>query len=182
MQVKYVWADEEGLNTFWTHFGSFFLFFRVFQTLFCIKLSFFFFFGGSFVLQTCHPNFAYCTIIVRHVAEWGIVQMCPCETKCQGGGVTHHFGGNADLPEDVSLDMGYRSDGLAICTIWAAKVTDFGQQQMGGGKTYRAIWGGEMYFRARTPKLGLEGSESGIGLVCARSLLRNITGREQTVS
>ena len=38
---------------------------------------------------------------------------------------------------------------------------------------YRAILGGgggEMHYRARPPKLVLEGSESGIGLVCARSV------------
>ena len=27
----------------------------------------------------------YRTIIAQYVAEWGIAQMCLCETKCQGG-------------------------------------------------------------------------------------------------
>ena len=48
-----------------------------------------------------------------------------------------------------------------------------------GGKTYRAILGeGGTCFRARLPKPVLEGSESGIGLVCARFL--KMTGRAQT--
>ena len=33
----------------------------------------------------------YRTIIARYVATWGIAQMCLCETKYQGGGVSHHF-------------------------------------------------------------------------------------------
>ena len=35
----------------------------------------------------------YRAIIARYVAKWGIAQMCLCESKCQGGGVSHHFGG-----------------------------------------------------------------------------------------
>ena len=49
-------------------------------------------------------------------ATWcnmGIAQMCLCETKYQGGGIAP-FWGSADLPEKVSFDMGYRSDGIAI--------------------------------------------------------------------
>ena len=43
--------------------------------------------------------------------------------------------------------------------------------QMGGGKAYRAIWGGGgTYCRVHPPKPALEGSESGLGLVCACSL------------
>ena len=34
----------------------------------------------------------YHTIIARYVANWGIAQMCLCETKKQGG-VLHDFGG-----------------------------------------------------------------------------------------
>ena len=34
----------------------------------------------------------YRAIIARYVAEWGIAQMCLCETKYQGG-YRHHFGG-----------------------------------------------------------------------------------------
>ena len=56
----------------------------------------------------------YRTIIAQYVAKWGIAQMCLCETKYIWGGVSHHFGGNADLPEKVSRDMGYRSDSIAI--------------------------------------------------------------------
>ena len=33
----------------------------------------------------------YRTTIARHVAKWGIAQVCLCETKCQGG-VSRHFG------------------------------------------------------------------------------------------
>ena len=33
------------------------------------------------------------TIIARYVAKWGIAQMRLCENKCQGVGVSHHFGG-----------------------------------------------------------------------------------------
>ena len=40
----------------------------------------------------------------------------------------------------------------------------------GGGKMYRAILGGETYCRVSPPKPGLEASENGIGLVCARFL------------
>ena len=42
----------------------------------------------------------------------------------------------------------------------------------GGGKTYRPRFGGggETHFWARPPELVLEGSESGIGLVCGHSL------------
>ena len=39
----------------------------------------------------------------------------------------------------------------------------------GGGRTYRAILGGETYCRAPS-KPGLEASESGIRLVCPRFL------------
>ena len=43
---------------------------------------------NSFVLVCV----GYRTIIVRYVANWGIAQVCLCETKCSGG-VSHHFGG-----------------------------------------------------------------------------------------
>ena len=56
----------------------------------------------------------YRTIIARSFAKWGIAQMCLCETMCQGRGVSQHFGGNANLPQRVSHDMGYRSDSIAI--------------------------------------------------------------------
>ena len=55
----------------------------------------------------------YRTIIARYVAEWGIAQMCLCETKYQGGGIAP-FQGSANLPEKVSRDMGYRSDSIAV--------------------------------------------------------------------
>ena len=35
----------------------------------------------------------YRTIIARYVAKWGIAQMCLCKIECQGGGVSHSFGG-----------------------------------------------------------------------------------------
>ena len=47
-----------------------------------------------------------------------------------------------------------------------------------GGKTYRAILGGETYHKVPPPKPVLEASESGICLVCAR-FLRRMTLREQ---
>ena len=55
----------------------------------------------------------YRTIIARYVAKWGIAQMCLCETKYQGG-VSHHFGGVLTSPKEVSRDMGYRSDSIAV--------------------------------------------------------------------
>ena len=55
----------------------------------------------------------YRTIIARYVAKWGIAQMCLCETKYQGGGIAP-FRGSANLLEEVSRDMGYRSDSIAI--------------------------------------------------------------------
>ena len=39
---------------------------------------------------------------------------------------------------------------------------------------------GEAYYRAQPPKPVLEGSERGIGLVCARSLKGKMAGREQS--
>ena len=57
-----------------------------------------------------------------------------------------------------------------------------GKQQMGGGTTYRAILGGggggvqESFSSVRPPKPVLEGTESGIGLVCARSLSGKLLG------
>ena len=55
----------------------------------------------------------YHTIITRYVAKWGIAQMCPCETKYQGGAIAP-FGGSAALSEKVSRDMGCRSDSIAV--------------------------------------------------------------------
>ena len=40
--------------------------------------------------------------------------MCLCETKCQGAGIAPFRGAAANLPEEVSRDMGYRSDSIAI--------------------------------------------------------------------
>ena len=64
----------------------------------------------------------YRIIIARYVAKWGIAQMCLCEPKDQGGGVSHHFGGTLN-----SLKK-YRA-------IWgiAAIVSQ-----------YRAIWGHDL--------------------------------------
>ena len=45
-----------------------------------------------------------------------------------------------------------------------------GNSQRGGGKTDRAIGGGETYHKAPPPKPVLEASEGGICLVCARFL------------
>ena len=56
----------------------------------------------------------YRTIVARYVAKWGIAQMCLCEAKYKGGGVSHHFGGSAKPPEKVSRDMVYRSDSIAV--------------------------------------------------------------------
>ena len=49
---------------------------------------------NSFVLVLM----GYRTIIARYVAKWGIAQVGLCETKCRGGGGSHHFGGAANLP------------------------------------------------------------------------------------
>ena len=54
----------------------------------------------------------YRTVIARYVATWGIAQMCLSETKYQGTGSTP-FWGSANPPEEVSRDMGYRSDSIA---------------------------------------------------------------------
>ena len=50
----------------------------------------------------------------RYVANWGIrALMCPCETKCQGGGIAP-FWRSANLPAKVSRNVGYRSDSIAV--------------------------------------------------------------------
>ena len=54
----------------------------------------------------------YCTIVARYVAKWGIAQMCQCKTTCREG--IAPFWVCASLPENVSRDMGYRSDSIAI--------------------------------------------------------------------
>ena len=38
------------------------------------------------LIRACFCEGGYRTIIARYVAEWGIAQMCLCETKYQGGG------------------------------------------------------------------------------------------------
>ena len=55
----------------------------------------------------------YRTTIARDVAKCGIAQMCLCRTKYQGGGLAP-FWVSASLPENVSRDMGYRSNSIAI--------------------------------------------------------------------
>ena len=45
--------------------------------------------------------------------KWGVAQIRLCKTKYQGG-VSTPFCGIADLPEKLSRNMGYRSDGIAI--------------------------------------------------------------------
>ena len=52
------------------------------------------------------------TIIARYVAKWGIAQVCLCDAKYQGGGIAP-FWGAANIPQQVSRDMGYRSDSIA---------------------------------------------------------------------
>ena len=78
----------------------------------------------------------YRTIIARYVAKWGIAQMCLCETKYQGG-VSHHFGGVLTSPKEVSRDMGYRSDSIAVSRdmgplsaphLWGAAPGDLGTE------------------------------------------------------
>ena len=64
---------------------------------------------NSFVLVLM----GYRAIIARYVAKRGIAQMCLCETKYQGG-VSHHFGGVLTSLKEVSRDMGYRSDSIAV--------------------------------------------------------------------
>ena len=48
-----------------------------------------------------------------------------------------------------------------------------GKAQLGGQNVSCDFGEWETYYRARPPKLGLEGSESGIGLVCAHYLKEN---------
>ena len=55
----------------------------------------------------------YRTIIARYVAKWGIARMCPCKIRYQWG-VSHHFGGVLASLKNVSGDMGYRSDSIAV--------------------------------------------------------------------
>ena len=50
---------------------------------------------------------AYCAIIARYVAKWGIAQVCRCETKYQEG-ISRHIGGVL-----TSLEK-YRSDSIAV--------------------------------------------------------------------
>ena len=54
------------------------------------------------------------TIIARYVAKRGIAQMCPRETKYQGPGRYRTILGEANLPEKVSRDKGYRSESIAV--------------------------------------------------------------------
>ena len=56
----------------------------------------------------------YRTIIARYVAKCGIAQMCLCETEYVPKRDVAPFWEAANLPEEVSRDMGYRSDSIAI--------------------------------------------------------------------
>ena len=69
--------------------------------------------SDSIAIFPCLFFMEYHTIIARYVAKWGIAQMCLCETKYQRGGVAPIWG-TANLPENVSRDMGYRSDSIAV--------------------------------------------------------------------
>ena len=62
----------------------------------------------------CACFLGYRTVIARYVAKWVIAQMCLCDTKYQGVGGIAQFGWAANVPENVSCDMGYRSDSIAI--------------------------------------------------------------------
>ena len=75
----------------------------------------------AIVLQRCFVLvlLGYRTIIARYAAKWGIAQMCLCETKYQEGYRTI-----SNLPENVSRDMGYRRDSIAISRdMRATKIT-----------------------------------------------------------
>ena len=61
----------------------------------------------------------YCTILARYVAKWAIAQMCLCETKYKEGGIAP-FWGSANLPKNVSRDVGCRSDSITIFTPYEA--------------------------------------------------------------
>ena len=56
----------------------------------------------------------YRAILTRFGAKWGIAEMCLCETKYQGGVIAPSSWGSANLPDNLSRDMGYRSDSIAI--------------------------------------------------------------------
>ena len=44
----------------------------------------------------------------------GVSHRCACVKLSANGGVSHHFGGAANLPVKVSRDTGYRSDSIAV--------------------------------------------------------------------
>ena len=60
----------------------------------------------------CGGGRGYCTLVARYVAK-KVSQRCTCVKLSTRGGSTP-FWGAANLPENVSHDMGYRSDGIAI--------------------------------------------------------------------
>ena len=46
--------------------------------------------------------------IARYVAEWGVAQMCLCNSKCHGGkGLSCHFGASSKLTEKNRATRGY---------------------------------------------------------------------------
>ena len=55
----------------------------------------------------------YRTSIARYVTKRGIAQMYLWESKYETGGIAP-FWGKANVPENVSRDMGYHSDSIAI--------------------------------------------------------------------
>ena len=60
----------------------------------------------------------YRTLIARYVVERGIAQMCLCETKYQGGGVSHHFGGVLASLKTCRAIWGIAAIVSQYCAIW----------------------------------------------------------------
>ena len=68
---------------------------------------------NSFVLVLMgYRRISYRTITARHVAKWGIAQMCLCETNYQRGDCT--IWGAANLSFKVSRNMGHRGESIAV--------------------------------------------------------------------
>ena len=81
---------QRNLRGFLVNFGLWKIFFRTLEN------------GHSIRHQSIPPLSAsrfmgHCTIIAQYVAKWGIAQMCLCQTKYQGGGISPFWGSPKNL-------------------------------------------------------------------------------------